>query len=205
MFFDNNTKERLHTTYSWIYWDDLFSADELEILRSQVSSELYPATIMGSSDREEVEKVRISDIKFYTRDDITSWVFDKFNYIISLINERYYGFNLNGYDVFQYTQYDSHNSGKYDWHMDTILGNNLQNADRNQTRKLTVVMLLSEPEKDFTGGELCFPELGLQFKPEPNDMLVFRTTYDHYNKSVLSGVKYSYMDHIMLAPESFIP
>jgi PKHD-type hydroxylase len=56
---------------------------------------------------------------------------------------------LNGYDSFQYTEYQAFEGGKYDFHMDTIMGKN-KPANMPETRKLSVTLVLND---DFEGGE----------------------------------------------------
>jgi PKHD-type hydroxylase len=58
---------------------------------------------------------------------------------------------LNGYQNFQYTVYDSREKGKYDYHMDSNIGGNLNS--HNEERKLSLTFLLNEPNVDFRGGE----------------------------------------------------
>lgn len=147
----NNPEERTNVTYSWAYWDGAFTTEELyriELLCS--SQEPEKALIIGTTDVNQTEKVRRSKIKFYNKDENTKWIFEKFNLVISAINEQYYNYNLNGYSSFQYTEYHAFENGKYDWHMDMEHGANTLNV----TRKLSMVLCLSNPEIDFQGGEL---------------------------------------------------
>jgi PKHD-type hydroxylase len=51
--------------------------------------------------------------------------------------------------------YSGEAGGFYDWHMDMILGDGYPDVDE-ATRKLSLSLLLSEPDADFTGGEFLF-------------------------------------------------
>mgnify|MGYP003327558548 FL=1 len=131
----------------WCYWDDVFSNDELnKVIEYCESKELIHGTTFGEKSKEEIEKVRISNIGFHNRNPETAWIFDKVNFILQSANEMFYNFNLNGYDSFQYTTYDAEKNGNYDWHMDTCMGS----YDQHHIRKLSLTLLLND---DFEGGE----------------------------------------------------
>jgi PKHD-type hydroxylase len=99
----------------------------------------------GSKSKEDIEKDRVSNVKFHTRSSETAWIFDKLNFVIQAINEQYYNFHLNGYYQFQYTTYDP--NGRYDWHTDISFGKNY-GLDA-EPRKLSMSLLLND---DFEGG-----------------------------------------------------
>jgi PKHD-type hydroxylase len=73
--------------------------------------------------------------------------------VIQQLNEQFYGFDLYGYDTMQYTEYESVEGGKYDFHMDTIMGRNVPVDMQTQgIRKLSLTIALNEPGVDFEGG-----------------------------------------------------
>lgn len=142
--------ERENVTYPWVYWDGAFTAQELdEIVTNFENQGVDESTIIGASDPEEVEKIRRSKVKFHNYNDNTSWMFSRFNDVIEKLNERFYGYNLNGYESIQYTVYDADNGGKYDWHQDMTHGN----PAVTPTRKLSVILNLSNFGDDYEGGE----------------------------------------------------
>lgn len=53
--------------------------------------------------------------------------------------------------------------------------------------------LVGYPNSDYEGGELYFPKLNLNIKPEAGDLYIFPSTYlfSHVAKPVISGRKYS--------------
>lgn len=57
----------------------------------------------------------------------------------------------------------------------------------------------------FDGGEICFPEINFRYKPEENDLLIFKSSYRHYTEEVTSGIRYVYMDYLILHPGYFMP
>jgi PKHD-type hydroxylase len=144
----NDPRERACITYPWAYWDDCFSDEELQKTVDFCESfDKTTAAIIGSQDKEEIEKVRKSEITWITRNADSAWIFDKINFMLYSINERYYNFSLNGYYSLQYTTYNAEDEGRYDWHMDMCMETNLEYGE---TRKLSLTLLLND---DFEGGE----------------------------------------------------
>ena len=180
----------------WCYWDDVFSNDELnKVIEYCESKELIHGTTFGEKSKEEIEKVRISNIGFHNRNPETAWIFDKVNFILQSANEMFYNFNLNGYDSFQYTTYDAEKNGNYDWHMDTILGSDLGNSWDTETRKLTMILLLNEPDVDFKGGEVQI-NMGNQDNARTLELprgriIAFPSFMIHKVKPVVAGVRKS--------------
>lgn len=58
---------------------------------------------------------------------------------------------------------------------------------------VATVSLVAYPNDDYEGGELYFPKLNLNIKPEAGDLYIFPSTYlfSHVAKPVTSGRKYS--------------
>ena len=186
----NTPEERICTTYTWIYWDNAFTQEELIDLEKYCEKEqTQKATIVGSDDINKTEKTRKSKVKFYGKNEQNAWFFNKVNQISQSINESYYNYNLNGYSDFQYTEYHGSESGEYDWHMDMLHGEN----KFHMTRKLSLVLCLSDPEKDFVGGEFQINN-GNQDEPETilmkkGRMIFFPSYIIHRVKPVTKGIR----------------
>jgi PKHD-type hydroxylase len=153
----NDPWERHIVTYPYIWQDGAFSDDELQTIVNYCdAASVEKGTTFSGID----ETIRKSGVKFHHRNDHTAWIFDRLNFYIEALNEKYYQFDLNGYDSFQYTTYDK--SGKYGWHMDTMMdkGNN------QLTRKLSLTLLLND---DFTGGDFMI-NLGNEKKASAIEM-----------------------------------
>jgi len=58
----------------------------------------------------------------------------------------------------------------------------------------------------WTGGELVFPKINFEFKPEQGDLLIFSPDkdYTHFTKEVTSGTRYCYIDLLNYHPGYFI-
>lgn len=95
---------------------------------------------------------RRCDIKFFHHNAELSWLFDRMNHVVAMLNAHYYGFDLNGYEYFQYTRYNAAELGTYHWHMDCFLGGKETGlpADMIQPRKLSLTLALND---DYEGGE----------------------------------------------------
>jgi len=154
----NQPDERQKVFFPWCYWDNAFTTEELDKLCEYLAkSGVERGTTVGSAEngtvgQEPNEDVRVSNVMFHHLNDETAWIFEKINFVINEINERFYNFNLNGYDSFQYTTYDGEEQGRYDYHQDTIMGRNVP-SDMTEIRKLSMTMMLNEPGVDFEGGE----------------------------------------------------
>jgi hypothetical protein len=59
---------------------------------------------------------------------------------------------------------------------------------------------------EWTGGELFFPALNFEYKPEEGDLLIFSADkeYVHLTKEVTSGTRYCYIDMLNYHPGYFI-
>lgn len=58
---------------------------------------------------------------------------------------------------------------------------------------VATVSLVAYPNDDYEGGELYFPKINLNIKPEAGDLYIFPSTYlfSHKAMPVISGTKYS--------------
>jgi PKHD-type hydroxylase len=148
----NDPFEREVITYPYVWQDNIFSEQELKTIIDYCDSKgTQEATTFAGLQPE----LRKSEIKFHQRNAHNGWIFDRLNLLIEMMNEKYYRFDLNGYNYFQYTKYNK--SGKYGWHMDTHLGS----KNKEQTRKLSLSIQLND---EYTGGDFMINE-GEEKKP----------------------------------------
>jgi len=190
----NNPRDRRKSTYPFVMWYNGFSEEELqkiEILEKNFSFE--NSKIFSDEGLQENNNIRKSKTKFFSRDQETDWIFKRFNDIIKNINDDFYGFDLNGYENIQYTIYDSEDEGTYDWHMDTFLGKN--DGKTEETRKLTVILMLSESGRDFVGGDLQM-NIGMENNPMTIELykgriVAFPSFLIHKVTPVIRGIRKS--------------
>jgi PKHD-type hydroxylase len=198
----NTPEDRQRVIYPYCFWENAFTSDELDtICRIMSTSDLSEAAISSVQDNQTEElipapvlnnQVRRSLVSFHTVTSENSWIFDRFNSVIEMINNRWYNVDINGYDQFQYTEYHDYNQGHYGWHSDIFLGALPANS-YSETRKLSLTLLLNEPEVDFEGGELQF---GHELKHESAKMkrgtiVVFPSFSLHRVAPVTKGVRKS--------------
>lgn len=161
----NIPNERQSIIFPYCYWDNAFSDQELdnicELMRRTELNDGYINSSKNLLDEKELpqpvvdKEIRRSKISFHTPTDENTWIFLRLNSIIETMNNRWYNFDVNGYEMFQYTEYHDYHQGHYDWHCDMFLGNKSLEAS-TETRKLSLTFLLNDPTKDFEGGELQF-------------------------------------------------
>jgi PKHD-type hydroxylase len=161
----NNTKERQQTIHPYCCWKNAFTEDEIDkicMLMAESTLDIaYVADRDVDTNLEEpelkpiIDTIRRSKVAFHAPKDSTQWIFDRLNYVVEMVNNRWYNFDLNGYDHFQYTEYDGKNKEGYGWHLDMFWGK-LPQDSYSETRKLSLTLLLSNPGVDFEGGELQF-------------------------------------------------
>jgi|694.fasta_scaffold00037_73 PKHD-type hydroxylase len=190
----NNPIDRRKSTYPYVLWNIPFSDEELEnIISLEKNFNFTESKTFGSEELRETPDIRRSKIHFIQRNQETGWIFDRFNNAIKGINDEFYGFDLNGYNQIQYTVYSAEDQGMYDWHMDTFLGRNDNKTE--DTRKMSLVMLLSDPSKDFVGGDFL-----LNYSREDNAevlplskgrIVAFPSFLLHKVKPVIRGVRKS--------------
>lgn len=194
MKLSNNPYRSSKITLPYVCIDGFFSEKELSLIDFVCSKkELKSATTV--SDKGIVTKenqIRISDNSFHEPNEENSWFFQKINAAVEQVNDAAYGFDLYGYRSFQYTVYHGASGGKYDAHMDLIMSD-AKPADLLDTRKLSMSLLLSEPEVDFTGGSFMIYEGGSPTRvlAKKGTMIFFPSFMLHAVEPVLTGVRKS--------------
>lgn len=187
----NNTFERSVITYPYAFWNGAFTDEELtKIINYCDEQGVEKSTILGEH-QDQIDNIRRSNIKFHNYNENTNWIFDRMNIIIKNLNDQFYGFDLNGYDSFQYTTYDSKELGLYDWHIDMNISNNAP-ANMIETRKLSCVLLLND---EFEGGDFII-NLGDQTKYETTNIkkgvvIAFPSFLPHKVMPITKGIRKS--------------
>ena len=192
----NFPADRNKRFYPWCFWKKAFDDIELQkIINLMDSAKLTKGEVGGKSNNKKLISVRKSNIKFFKFENgtgLADWIFFRLNTVIENINNQYYNFDLNGYESFQYTVYYGTEKGKYDFHMDTIMDENKLDDD---CRKLSMTFLLSEPNKDFKGGEFQInnsQEKNARTVPmNKGDIILFPSFMLHRVKPVTEGIRKS--------------
>jgi len=151
----NQSISRAYVTHSYVYWDNIFTEDELNsISQMSVDDSLSDSRTLQTG----LTEYRKSKVNFHHPNDDNIWIFDRLNNLINHVNNEFFNFDLNGYEFYQYSEYREEDSGHYNWHTDVALGGDNLNEFKQgfaglETRKLSISLLLNEPEVDFSGGD----------------------------------------------------
>jgi len=179
----------------------VFNSEEIEKINSLVGKyDLHYGRTGARSNkskptRESIEKVRVSDVRFFSRTDEanfeTGWIFARLDDVIHQVNETCFDFQLNRYNSFQYTTYDAEKEGRYNWHMDSFTGRS-EHSEKNFPRKLSMSIFLND---DFEGGdfEICTADQSrpVKFQTIPGDAIVFPSFMIHRVTTVTKGIRKS--------------
>jgi hypothetical protein len=81
---------------------------------------------------------------------------------------------------------------KWDQHFIQIASIQMEPLMKSNYYKLNLTALIY-PNNDYMGGEIGWPDYGVEIKPEPGDLVIFpaNNSYLHYVKDVVSGFRYT--------------
>ena len=190
----NDTQSR-KLLRSWMILDPVFSPAELTTIENYCKS--LPLIAGGSPTvgdgpiEKDEEKFRVSNVGYHSANDPKlKFVFEKFNSVFEYVNSMFFNFDINGYDHFQYGEYDAKESGRYNWHMDLGLDTFSENV--YATRKLSMSMLLNTPGIDFEGGDFqTFFSKEIDVPLKRGQILIFPSFIVHRVKPVTKGIRRS--------------
>lgn len=165
--------------FAWV--TDIFNPAELDaIINIGTASELGRASTYGGSD----PSVRDSYVNFLFPNQITSWIFARLAAVITEMNNRFFGFDLQAMEQgLQFTRYEAPGE-HYEWHIDRGMNSG--------TRKLSLSVQLSDPE-DYEGGdlELWFGGEPVKAAKQRGMITLFPSYVMHRVAPVTKGVRYS--------------
>ena len=179
--------EACSITYPYCYKHKLFDYEELKKIITYC--DLLPKEIGGTGNSSQLSKrkdIRKSNVAWVEYNDECKWFYDKLASAIDTLNQNFYEFDLVGFCNYQFTEYKAADKGKYDWHMDTVLGNNSERL----TRKLSVTLLLND---NFDGGQFEFFDLEKEYQPKmrAGTLIVFPSFMVHRVTEITKGVRNS--------------
>lgn len=139
-----NWSFKLDRINDYAYQNDFLSKEECQtIVKLGKSKRLLQGKVNNKASVE--ANVRKSGVSWLAPSDNLEWLYRRLTDTITLLNKRFFGFDLYGIqEGLQFTNYEAPD-GKYDYHMDRSFD--------YQIRKLSITIQLSNP-KDYTGGEL---------------------------------------------------
>lgn len=167
--------------YDFYYIPDFYTTDECKTITSLIrdpESNTWEHTtgapgVINTATRCNVDNKSLSPL------------IDRFNDIITHINQEYFGLDIyptTPYEVLTYNQYDATNQGEYSWHMDKVFS-------EPYDIKLTAILNISTDV--YEGGELelflNFPRAMQEFKP--GTLLLFPSYIPHRVTPVTDGTR----------------
>lgn len=146
----NHPIQKKYVTHHHICVNDVFNKDELEKI-IEISTKI---SLVDGVTNDGIIGPRVSKINHQRPNESNQWIFDKLNQLIMHFNWDSFGYDISGYEFYQYAEYRMEDAGHYDYHVDIMFnGDNLQSIYGIETRKLSMTLLLNEPGVDFEGGE----------------------------------------------------
>ena len=174
-------------------FDNPFSENFIaEIKKEGLATKQQKASI-GVLDKKKNTKIRKSKISWIKN----PLVYDHTNPYIHKANLlSKWNFQWDWNEAPQFTQYGKHDF--YNWHVDGHTDSYGEGPHKGKMRKLSSILLLSEPGKDFEGGEfeMDFDSCGGKGKKIVTELkkgtfIVFPSFVKHRVKPVTKGIRHS--------------
>lgn len=130
----------------------VFNHEECDFISNYCAQlNISQAGLFASNPDYSTREARTGWIEMPTPD--TQWIYDKINLAVERHNDYTFNLELSGLPYLQYAEYPE--GGFHDFHMDLAFDvPRIYDYRINEHfRKLTVVLLLNQPEVDFKGGE----------------------------------------------------
>ena len=162
---------------------NIFNEKLLSDVEKYIShQELEEAKILHVNRKIEAGKARSSKIHWMNNEEYKDFLMPIYQDIctkVRMINDGGWRYNYQGYDSFQYSEYDI--GDHFDWHIDQV-------EIRGQSRKISFVLGLSD-ESEYEGGDLVFKtaEEEDHYKLGRGDLIVFPSWMLHKVTPVTKG------------------
>lgn len=168
---------------NYYYYNGLLGDEEIDNIKCIAKCyDRIRGNVSGVID----DSYRRSEVRWIPEEKTTEDLYERFVSLMKTANDDMWGFHITGMeDDLQYTEYDGDYEGFYDWHMDF-------GGYNSSTRKLSMVVQLSDPE-EYEGGELQFlVNRGIIDAPNAKGTVIFFPSYiTHRVKPVLKGYRES--------------
>lgn len=132
-----------------VYWEGFLTEEDINFILAEPEWLQPEQGRVGTNANvaSVVEETRISDVAWWRSNPKNIHIWNKIAGAVATVNSKFFNFDITGlYEPAQLTAYHGNVNGLYNWHNDYSL-------QVPVPRKLTMVLMLSDPEKDFTGGE----------------------------------------------------
>jgi len=170
----------------WHIWQSALSSEVCDSILTLPKKPLEEAQVGINTELSNQEnEIRRSQISVYPySSDQANYLNNIINPFVIMANRENFGFTLNNFSEFQYTEYNETEKGFYDWHQDVQWL-----KDTESQRKVSVTVQLSDD--DYEGGEFEFHK----DIPQPSNIrsrgtvIVFPSFFYHRVTPVTKGVR----------------
>ncbi len=155
--------------------------------------ELKTALVDNGKISEEIRKCKVSIVH---RDDVFGNLYDDIQEFVLSCNERFYNFNLTGFEPLQYLVYDEPGA-HFKTHIDTSYY-----YEAGVDRKLSFTIQLSD-ENEYEGGDLEMWRYEAKYQPvikQKGSIVLFSSMTPHRVTPVIKGVRRSLVGWIYGPP-----
>ena len=179
------------------------------VIKNVLSNDICNELIKSGEKNLKTATVVGRKIKPHLRDSNTSFlnfdwpIMQSTNNIVipiihNIIKEQNWNIEINKTYPYRAAQYTSYNvGGHYKWHSDVISAEKHRDNETMLKRAVSVTILLSEPNKDFVGGEFEIKNHYEKYCNKVNeltnvgDMVVFKSFSQHRVNAIESGCRKS--------------
>lgn len=161
----------------WFCLEKEIQTDVCDDIISAHIHKVAVGTLYESGDNPDVRRSKVTL-------DVSSEAMQMMWHYTFQANRQLFGFDLDGNINAQFTQYDSAESGHYDWHIDCFSNNHFA-----YDRKLSAILALSDPS-EYAGGELHVGH-DTVLRPEKGTIIVFPSFLYHKVSPVTEGIRHT--------------
>lgn len=179
-------------TPQFVHLKAAFTPEEMEQISYLEELQKFKKGTIGT-DTTKLD-IRDADISWFNPDVTSNWLFEKYSYLVSQVNRDFFLLDIDGFENFQYTVYNPEQH--YTWHYDVDM------KYSEFMRKISGVIMVSNPKTDFEGGEFQIVTTGNIEEPttvdmEQGDVIFFASWMPHRVKPVTSGKRKTLVSWVM--------
>jgi PKHD-type hydroxylase len=193
-----NTRQPFNFLHGHLVTKNFLSVQDCEKIRELGLAKDIKPGLVNHLDSAKESEVRKNKICWLYEDDTTEWLFDKLQNTASLVNDRFFNFNINCFEPLQFTMYDT-SGDHYGFHTD--LDCNLVEDDQ---RKLSFIIQLTD-ENEYKGCDVEFlldprgPRTKLATRQQ-GSLIIFSSLAYHRVTPLLEGTRISLVGWIRGRP-----
>jgi len=153
------------------------------------NQKLVKAEFSHNDSDKDLDSIRNSQIHWMTDakyKDILIPLYQELATKIRQVNNNQWGLSIEGWEPFQYSEYDESYGGHYDWHIDYMM----KQPNQPLSRKVSFSLGISD-ENDYEGGELLLKKdrNPRPFKLDRGEIIIFPSWMLHKVTPVTKGLR----------------